>query len=319
MSQFGRLAISLASLLAVVGCAGGPKLAEKTAAPQDPNALTLDKIISGSIFGRLLKTPDALVVDRRGSVYLLDTGNKRVVWFNQELAPVRDFAGQGSETGRLSEPRGLCVDPVDNVWISDCGGKRLIQCNSQLEYAAELEFRDESDEFQLGRPGSLAVTTFGELWVADLDNHRIAVLDQVGQISQLVGDAGSPGGQMYRISKVITDSHDRIYVCDRGNQRVVVYDDRGGLVLEIKHAVLLDPVSIALDPDEHIWVLEQDSGKLHCFNKDGRYLSSMGPLVSGADQPLGRPSDLGFLPDGRLVIVDTGHDRLMVCRVGFSR
>ena len=320
MSQFDRLAVSVVFLSAVVGCAGGPKPAQEAATSVPvPSSLTLDRTVSGPVFGRPLKAPEAIAVDKRGSVYLLDSGNKRVVWYNQELVPVRDFSGQGSETGKLNDPRGLCIDPGRNVWISDYGSKRLLGCNGQLEFATEIEFRDETDEFRLGRPGSLAVTNFGEFWVADLDNHRIAVLDQVGQIGQLVGDAGSPGGQLFEITKVIADSHDRIYVCDRGDQRIVVYDDRGGLVTEIKHSALADPVSIALDAHGRVWVLEQETGKLHCFDKDGRYLSSVGPIISGADQPPARPSDMVFLPDGRLVIVDTGHDRLLVCRVTGSQ
>ncbi|MCX6834993.1 MAG: NHL repeat-containing protein [candidate division Zixibacteria bacterium] len=274
----------------------------------------VEQQVSGAILGKTLKSPSALAVGERGNLYLIDAGNKRVVWFDAHLTPVRDFSGEGGTSGRLSEPTGLTVDAQGTLWITDSGRRLLVRCSDKLEYVGEIDPKDDQAPQELIRPAGIAITDFGEIWVADSDNNRIAVLDVLGQIDHFVGDFTYPGGALRRPSKLLYDRHDKIYVCDTDNRRIVVYDDRGSLIMEIEHPALEDPVAVALDGHGWIWTLDQNSGRVHCFNQDGHYLTTLGPIVSGTEQPLVRPSDLAFTPDGRLVISDTGNNRLLVCQ-----
>jgi len=308
--------VASASLLFLDACGGKPKpgreVIETSAVPV---ALVLDKEISGQILGQTLKAPASLAVDRRGAFYAIDAGNNRVIWFNRSLVPVRDYGGQGSAMGRFAEPRYLTVDADQNVWVSDFGRRRLVQCSEQLEFIGEIDLRDDADPLRLGRPGGVLVTGFGEIWVVDTDNDRIAVLDPLGQIDHFMGDFGYPGGPIRQATKLTSDGQDFIYVCDAGNRRIMVYDDRGGVVRKLDHPVLQSPHALAVDPFQRTWILERDSGKLHCFSREGEYLATVGPIVTGAAQPLSRPADLVFLLDGRVVVADTGHDRMLVCRL----
>ncbi|MEW5795473.1 MAG: NHL repeat-containing protein [Candidatus Zixiibacteriota bacterium] len=310
---------SLSLVFVLVGCGGKARPGrELTQSPGIPTEIVLERMISGQILGRPLSNPTDLAIDNRGALYLLDSGNKRVIWFNRDLAAVRDFSGEGSSIGKLGDPRGLAVDSERRVWVTDRESRLLVQCSDQLEYTMEIPFRDEADEFVYGRPAAIAVTEFGDIWVVDPDNHRVVTLDAAGQFDMFVGDAGSPGGQLREPSALALDRHDRIYVCDRGNHRVMVYDVRGGLVQEVKYQSVNAPTAVAIDPSGRVWVLEEDSSKLHCLSNNGELLAALGPTISGADQPLLDPSDLVFLPDGRLVISDTGRSRLLVCRVTSS-
>jgi len=308
--------VASASLFLLGACGGKPKPGrEIVGTPAAPAALILDKEISGQILGQTLKAPASLAVGRRGALFAIDAGNNRVIWFNRDLAPVRDYGGQGSPMGRFAEPRYLTVDVDQNVWVSDFGRRRLVQCSEQLEFIGEIDLRDDADPFSPGRPGGVLVTGFGEIWVVDTDNDRITVLDPLGEIDHFVGDFGYPGGPLRQATKLTSDGRDYIYVCDAGNRRVMVYDDRGGVVRKLDHPVLESPHSVAVDPFQRIWILERDAGTLHCFSREGSYLATVGPIVSGADRPLSRPADLVFLPDGRVVVADTGHDRMLVCRL----
>ena len=85
--------------------------------------------------------------------------------------------------------------------------------------------------------------------------------------------------------------------------------------MQIEHPALEHPVAVAVDSHGWVWALDGNSGRLHCFDRDGQYLASLGPIVSGTDRALARPSDLAFTSDGRLVISDTGNDRLLVCQI----
>jgi sugar lactone lactonase YvrE len=300
----------------VVGCGRHPKVAGEAVPPSTPPAaLLVEQQISGTILGKTLKSPSALAVNDRGVVYLIDAGNKRVIWFDAHLTPVRDFAGEGRPLGRLSEPTYLTVDADRTLWITDSGSRVLVQCSEKLEYVGEIEPRDEETSVLMGRPGGIAVTGFGEIWVTDADNSRIAVLDVLGQVDHFVADFGYAGGALRRPAKILLGNRDQIYVCDTDNQRIVVYDDRGSLVRVIEHPALENPVGVAIDEQRRLWIIDRSSGKVHCFSQDGLYFATFGPMVPGADRALARPSDLAFTSDGRLVISDTGNDRLLICQV----
>lgn len=311
------LALLLAGWMCVVGgCGRHPKAAGEAPTPSlPPAALLVEQQVSGAILGKTLRSPSALAVDDRGVLYLIDAGNKRVIWFDAHLMPVRDFSGEGGTFGRLSEPTYLTVDSDGTLWISDSGHRVLVQCSDRLEYLGEIEPGDEQAPQELGRPAGVAVTGFGEIWVADADNNRIVVLNALGQVDHFVGDFGYAGGALRRPAKLLLVDQDQIYVCDTDNRRIVVYDDRGSLVSEIEHPALENPVAVAIDGHGRLWVLDQSSGKVHCFNQDGYYITTLGPLLSGTDRVLSRPSDLAFTSDGRLVISDTGNDRLLVCQI----
>jgi sugar lactone lactonase YvrE len=297
------------------GCSGHQKAATEEATPSlPPAALLVEQQIIGAVLGKTLKSPTALAVGERGTLYLIDAGNKRIVWFDARLTPVRDFSGEGGTSGRFSEPTHLTVDAEGTLWITDSGRRVLVQCSDKLEYVGEVELKDDQEPQELVRPAGIAVTDFGEIWVADTDNNRIVVLDVLGQVDHFVGDFTYPGGALRRPSKLLSDRHDNIYVCDTDNRRIVIYNDRGSMVREIKHPALEDPVAVAIDGHGWLWTLDQSSGKVHCFNQEGHYLTALGPIVSGSDQPLVRPSDLAFTPDGRLVISDTGNNRLLICQ-----
>jgi sugar lactone lactonase YvrE len=301
------------------GCGGGVVPASGESAPVSiPTGLLLEMTISGTIQGLPLKSPGLLTVNDHGSVYLLDASNQRVIWFNRDMVSLRDFNGRGDFATSFKDPQGLAVDADHNVWISDYGHRRLVRTSDRLELTAELEFYNDSTNVGLSRPGSMAVTNFGDLWVVDLDNERVAVLNQLGELIQTVGDFGNTGGKLEEPSKILLDSKGHIWVCDRGNDRIVVYDDDGGLVREIKDLLLDEPTALAFGPGQSIWILEERTGKIHCFGQDGSLRATVGPVVAGADQPLSNPSDLVFLPDGRMVISDTGHDRVLVCRLSYA-
>ncbi len=56
-------------------------------------------------------------------------------------------------------------------------------------------------------------------------------------------------------------------------------------------------------------------GRLFFFTHRGERLLVIGPQISGTANALREPSDIAVLPDGRLVISDTGNDRLLICSI----
>ena len=301
------------------GCGGRTQPAEEQSSHRSiPVALVLEKEIRGKISGESIKAPTGVAVDRRGTLFLVDSGSNRVIWFNADLVALRTIEGATSRGGLFDEPRSVTVDEDLNIWVADAGNRRLVQYSERLEYIDEIDLHDDNAPLSFGHPDGIAVSRFGETYVADSDNERIAVLNTFGEIDRFVGDFGHPGGSLNEPAGMTIDRHDHLYVCDAGNRRVMLYDDRGGVIREIAHETLMEPGAVALDRGGRVWVLDRVTSLIHCFAVDGELVATIGPMISGVMNALRSPSGLAFTTEGYLAISDTGNDRLLICRIMYQ-
>ncbi len=308
-----------ALLLILVGCGGnsGIRPGPESSIPK-PVALLLDKEISGLILGQRLRQPAGVAVDNRGALYLCDAGNNRVIRFEPDLRSSREMGGYGSQPGLFDQPSFLVVDNNLNLLVSDAGNKRLARYNSKLNYVDEILLIDDEDPLKYGIASGVAVNEYGEVWMSDRENNRVVVFDNVGRFSRFIGEFGYSGGQLSSPGKIIYDNHDRFFVCDAGNSRIVVYDDYGNFSRQITNQAFDYPVAVTFDKGHHLWILDGATGRLFYFSRNGRELMVTGPLLPGTNLPLRNPTDIAMLPDGRLVISDTGNNRVLVCRIVFE-
>jgi sugar lactone lactonase YvrE len=151
--------------------------------------------------------------------------------------------------------------------------------------------------------------------MCDVDNNRVAVFDNVGRFDRFVGSYGYGGGELLQPEGIIAVKDERFYVCDAGNGRLVVYDEYGNYEFELYDDRMDAPYAAAMDRLGLLWVLDRTSGKLYGFNRQHRPVFEFGPLFPGTLSRLTNPFDLAFLPDGRLVLADTGNNRLLIGRV----
>lgn len=305
--------------LFVLGCqpkpgghetAGGPM-------PDRPLGLMVQAEISGNILGLKLKSPGGLAGGNPGSIFLCDEGNNRVIRFDGELIARADTKGYGGSEGNLDRPAYAWLDNTLNLIVADPGNRRLVWFDRQLHYVDQLSLIDEEDPLKYGEVSSVGVTSYGELWVVDWENGRVAILDNTGQFDSYVGDFGYAGGELMRPEKIVADKHDGFWVCDAGNGRLAHYDGYGNFLAQIKDEMIEYPISVALATNGK-WVLDGGTGRVVFFDNANRRQFVTGPMIVGSNLPLKKPSDIIILPDNRLLISDTGNNRLLVCRIFYD-
>lgn len=279
-----------------------------------PVAVVVENEIIGDVLGARLSQPFGLAVDTRGSLYCVDAGNNRVIQFNADLTPIREIGGYGTTQGLLNSPSFAVVDNGLNLLVTDEDNRRLARYDSHLTFAGNVEFYDSDDPLKFGFPSGVAVTEFGEIWIADQEQNRIAVFNHLGMFDRFVGDFGYSGGQLNSPEKITVSPQGRFLVCDAGNSRIVIYDEYGNHERNVSYDKFDYPIALTITK-KGICVLDGSTGRLFFFTHRWQCMFVIGPQLPGAGSSLRKPSDIAALPDGRLVISDTGGDRLLVCRI----
>ena len=288
----------------------------ETAPTHIPVAVIVEQKLSGTVLGTPLRNPFGVAVDLRGRLYCVDAGNNRIILFKQDLTPVSEIGGTGSTSRLLGKLTFVTVDNDLNILVTDESNQRIVRFDSRLNLVDEIPFYDTEDPLKFGYPSGIGLTGYGEMWVADREFNRIAVFNNVGQFDTFVGDFGYSGGQLLVPMKIVNDDGQFI-VCDAGNSRLMVYDVYGNFIRDIRDDQFDFPGSVVVDR-EGMWVLDSNSKQLLYLNKKGKLLFQTGPQLPGTSLSLQAPSDIAMLPDHRLIITDSGNNRLVVGRIVYS-
>lgn len=318
MNRILLCALGLA-VVSLVAC-GGPKDAaiEEVAQGKRPLAVIVDTIIEGEVLGQPLRAPYGVAVDFRGNVFVTDAGNHRLISFTDSLVPRREVGGFGGEPGLFNRPGFVTVDNGLTLLIADRGNIRLVRYNATLTFVNEIDLINTDVPGQFGQPSGVALSSYGEIWMADVEKDRIAVFNSADQFDRYVAEYGYSGGQVTVPEEIVELRNLGFLICDAGNGRVSLYDPYGNFTRSIGDRILSHPVAAAEDADGRLWVLDQEPTGLYCFDSKGALLFESPAQLTGSGKALSQASDIAVLKDGRLLIVDTGSNRLVIVRPVFN-
>ncbi len=183
---------------------------------------------------RKLNRPTAITANRRGDVYVADTGNDRVVrLFNQgkQLEFVRALGGHGALAGQFDAPRGITMDSNGHVYVSDTGNHRIqvLLPNDKLHHWFGKQGVQPG---QLWHPTGIAVTNGKERWshfkdafvgVIDLDGKRVQKFSLDGRFVS-AANMDSLGIKNAELGYLALDYYSNIWVTDRRNNCLYKFD-----------------------------------------------------------------------------------------------
>lgn len=279
-----------------------------------------------------LDGPSGIALGDDGRVYVSDTGNHRVLIFDEGTSSLGQIGtgapGLGDE--ELSSPARLHFDGREGLlyvadsgnhrvgaWdVSDPGAPRLVRSYGQGGRAGAAA--DELD-------GPLGVSVDASfVYVADTGNCRVQVWRtlQATPWDSLGSEDGCAGGDAMALpSDVALDRDGHVYVADPGSMRVHQFlPDRAFLryfgSLDLPYLTddehLNEPAGVAHAPDGSTYLVERAGMRLQRRAADGSLLWSLGaPGLAGTDEDrLDGPSDVAVDRDGRAVVVERGARRI---------
>ncbi len=182
-------------------------------------------------------------------------------------------------------PHGLYVDKDDNVWVTDGQGKdgkgqQVFKFSSDGKVLLTLGKAGVAGEGPdtFNQPSAVIVAPNGDIFVADghggNTNARIVKFDKDGKYITAFGKHGSGPGDFNVPHCLAFDSKGRLFACDRGNNRIEIFDQDGKFIDQWTQ--FSRPSGISIDKRGMIYVVDSESNdKNHPGWKRGMRIGSV--------------------------------------------
>ena len=306
--------------LILVFCLAGPLLAQNNV-PEIPfetvpNFLRYSPDMNlGEVLG--------VAVNSQGNLVVLNhpgSANTGPIWSNS-TTQLLEFNADGRflrEIGRgvygIAYAHQVRFDQHDNLWVVDKGANTVIQFDPQGYVVMNLGRREEgyhgdvvlstqqearSSGGYLGGPTDVAWDSDENIYISDgYVNSRMAKFDRDGNFVMEWGSFGSEIGQFNLPHALQIDRDDNVYVADRDNRRIQVFDTQGNflrqIILDTPYPAGYQPPFAARNPNrrvietqpwamcisnttpQYLYVADNEPGRIYKISTDGTVLGWLG-------------------------------------------
>ncbi len=170
--------------------------------------------------------------------------------------------------GMIVWPHGMHVDSDNNVWVTDARGEgskghQVLKFSPDGEVLMRLGRAgvagDGPDTFN--QPSDVLVAPNGDIFVADGHgrggNNRIVKFSSDGRFIKSFGETGAGPGQFSDPHALAMDSQGRLFVGDRNNRRVQIFDQEGEFIAYWTQ--FGRPSGVFIDEIDMIYVADSES------------------------------------------------------------
>jgi len=213
---------------------------------------------------------DATAPERFGNE-CLDSDLDSVIKFAPDGSVVESFGG-----GMFIWPHGIAVDPDGNVWVTDAVAEQRTPPGTRGHQV--IKFSPTGDKLMtLGTPGEagggkdhfnapadVVVADDGSIFIADghgnNTNNRVVKFSADGTYVMEWGKTGYGPGEFRTLHAIAIDNDGRIFVADRSNNRVQIFDAHMNFVDDWRH--FGRPSGVAILADDRLFVADSESGRI---------------------------------------------------------
>jgi DNA-binding beta-propeller fold protein YncE len=279
--QIGRwlAAAAFSALPAMTGVAAAQ---ERAAPPQ----------LSFKLTENFLKLPPNITmaevvgvdVDSKGHIYVVNRGKQPILEFN----PDGTFARSVGDGLPFEGPHSIRVDPQDNIWFIDAGTNLIVKFDPEKRVQMVLGRRPEPWTWETHvieraipapanfyQPTDVTWGPDGSIYVADgYGNSRIAKFNKEGNLVKHWGERGTALGEFNTPHSIVIDAQNNLYVADRQNGRIQVFDTDGNAKQQWR--VGGNPWSLCMPRGQNSIMYVGSVGRVLKIDLKGKVLGSMG-------------------------------------------
>lgn len=184
---------------------------------------------------KFVKLPDgwqltdvaSVAVDSKDQIYVFNRGAHPMVVLDREGNFLRSWG-----EGLFSRAHGLHIDADDNLYCTDDGDHTVRKCSTDGKVLLTIGIPAKPAPFMSGEPfhrcTHTALSPKGEIYVSDgYGNARVHKFTPGGKLIKSWGEPGTDPGQFNIVHNIATDADGWVYVADRENHRVQVFNGEG--------------------------------------------------------------------------------------------
>lgn len=209
-----------------------------------------------------------VAVNSKGHVFVFSRGNTTGPAYGAAAAQLLEFGPDGTYIREIghnlyawSFAHAVKVDKEDNIWVADKGSDMVIEFDPggrvKMVFGRKQEAADEGTgplkhvkpplppvDGMFRQVTDMTWDNDGNTYISDgYINSRVAKVDKNGKWLMSFGEPGDGPGQFNTPHSIAADAAGNIYVADRGNRRIQVFDGNGRFLRQMTIDVPFDYAS----------------------------------------------------------------------------
>ncbi len=225
-----------------------------------------------------------------GKIYVVDAA--RGGYAVLDLKTRKHKFVSGGAAGRMKKPINITIDIGGTKYISDTGREQVLVFDINDKFLRAYGIKGQF------RPSDVAIT-INQLYVTDLNSHKIHVLDKnTGETLKQFGGVGSKDGKFFYPTNLAIGPEKHLYVTDTGNFRVQKITLNGEFVKRFGSigsglGKFARPKGLTLDKNGNLYVVDAAFENIQLIDKKGKLLLFFG---QAGDQPadINLPADISI-------------------------
>ena len=258
--------------------------------------------------------PSATAFDSKGHMFVLTRGKTAFFEFDADGKFIRSF-GEGLYT----RSHGFYIDKEDNLWTTDVGGHIVQKLNPQGQVLLTLGIKGQAGEWneaaqsrKLNEPTGVLTGRNGDIFVVQghtpftKNDPRVLKFDKNGNFIKSWGGKGTEPGKFEVAHGIALDAQGQLWVADRENQRIQIFDQDGVFVKQLRFAGLPCNLNIG---SNYIYMVNGHAAQLLQLDLNGKVLAALGKSGKGVGEFI-EAHAVSVSPKGEIWVSDTVNHAL---------
>ena len=283
----------------------------------------------------VLNLPRGIAIDSANNVFIADTSNHRILRVDSGTGIITTFAGTGTSgfsgdegpaiSATLNNPRGLALDPSGNLLIADSSNHRIRRVAAGTNIITTVAGNGSNTPYSgdgevatlatLHSPSGVAVSSTGDIFIADSGNNRIRRVAAGTNIITRIAGNGTPfnddNGLLANITalfapqSVLIDPNGNIIILDTGNHRVRRINGVTGIMEGVAGSGLQGLIGdgvVATSPTVRFSIpshaVYDAAGNLFILDTNNSIIRVITASTGILTTVVGTPGEQGFVGDG---------------------
>ena len=222
--------------------------------------------------GRNFAETAGVAVDAKENVYVFHRGEEPIFVIDKSGKFLRSMG-----KGIYKSPHGIHIDGDGNVWTADDAGHVVVKMDSSGRVRMVLgrlgEAGEKDDRFN--RPTDIATAANGDFYVTDgYGNSRVVKFSKEGKFLKAWGKKGVGEGEFNTPHTVTVDKEGLVYIGDRENFRIQVFDANGNFLRMWDHVG--SPWGLDITEDQKLFMTDGHNNRVIKLDLDGGILGVLG-------------------------------------------